>query len=748
MKAIQYINRTTPWFVSSRNTTLWFISSRNIINTLVLLFLLSSTLLAQTKITGTVIGQSGEALIGANVFIKDTYDGASTDVNGKYTFETTVTGGVVLIATYIGYEELTQKITLKANNNIDFSLKESINKMEAVVISAGTFEAGVGTKSEVLKPLDIVTTAGATADIAGALNTLPGTQTVGEEGRLFVRGGDGSETKTFIDGLQVLSPYSTTIPNTPTRGRFSPFMFSGTSFSTGGYSAEYGQALSSALILNTKEKSTQTRTDLSLMSIGAELSHTQSGAKSSLAVQGAYYNMAPYNSVVSQSVDWVKPSETIQANLAARQQVGTNGMLKVYGNISTNQLSMYWYDLLNPTEKTLVTIKNNYVYGNASLKNTLGDSWSYKTGVSYTLNTDDITLKNEEVKETTKGVHLKSVFSGDITNKISLNTGAELLYSESEQAYKRESDGFENRQSYQNPLIAGFAEADIYFSNNLLARVGGRVEYTSLNNRAYIAPRVSLAYKTGENAQVALAGGSFQQAATDDLLRINNTLDFEKADHLILNYQVVNPNQTFRIEGYLKRYRDLAKFDSNDQFNPAAYTNTGEGYAKGIDLFWRDNKTIKNMDYWVSYSFLDTERDYRDFPTIAVPTFASSHNLSIVSKYWVNSLKTQFSGTFSVASPRTYNNPNTPEFNGELTPAYIDLSLSVSYLATQSIIVYGSVTNVLGRDNIFGYTYSEAPNSQGNYIGQANELPAPRFLFVGVFITFSKEATLNQLRSL
>jgi len=160
------------------------------------------------------------------------------------------------------------------------------------------------------------------------------------------------------------------------------------------------------------------------------------------------------------------------------------------------------------------------------------------------------------------------------------------------------------------------------------------------------------------------------------------------------------------------------------------------------------NKTIKNMDYWVSYSYLDTERDYRDFPTKAVPTFASAHNVSIVSKYWVNSIKTQFGGTFSLASPRTYNNPNTTEFNGELTPAYIDLSLSVSYLATQNIIVYGSVTNVLGRDNIFGYTYSKRPNSQGEYIGQANQLPAPRFMFIGVFITFSKDATLNQLKSL
>ncbi len=763
--------KITGTVTDKANPTPWFVSPRNIINILALLFFFSSTLLAQTIVTGTVTGQAGEPLIGANVFIKDTYDGASTDVNGNYSFETTATGEVMLVVTYIGYEETTQKITLRSsasqplklkiergkatdgtqkttNNIIDFSLKESINKMEAVVISAGTFEGGSGTKSEVLKPLDIVTTAGATADIAGALNTLPGTQTVGEEGRLFVRGGDGYETKTFIDGLQVLKPYGTTIPNTPTRERFSPFMFSGTSFSTGGYSAEYGQALSSALILNTKEKPTQTRTDLSLMTIGAELSHTQSWAKSSLAVQGAYYNIKPYFNVVKQTNDWVKQPESAQANLAGRQNVGNSGMLKVYGNISTNQFSFYQPDILDPSLKTLISITNNYGYGNVSLKNTIGNSWTYKTGVSYTVNTDDINLENETIKETTKGVHIKSVFSGDISDKVSLNTGAELLYSESRQHYISESDGFENIERYQNPLISSFAEADIYFSNNFLARVGGRVEYTSLNNQVYVAPRVSLAYKTGENAQIALATGSFQQAATDDLLRINNTLDFEKADHLILNYQVVNPKQTFRIEGYFKRYRDLVKFNPNDRFNQMAYTNTGDGYAKGIDIFWRDNKTIKNADYWVSYSYLDTERDYRDFPTKAVPTFASTHNLSVVYKQWVNSLKTQFSGTFSFASPRTYNNPNTKIFNGATTPVYVDLSLSVSYLATQSIIVYGSVTNVLGRDNIFGYEYSNRPNNEGVYMARANMLPAPRFFFVGVFITFSKDATLNQLKSL
>ena len=711
--------------------------------------LLSTTLAAQTQISGSIKDKSGEVLIGANIFIKDSYDGSSSDVDGVYSFETSQTGDVVLVVTYIGYEEQNTNISLTGDAlQINIFLKESINKMEAVVISAGSFQGGTGTKSEVLKPLDIVTTAGATADISGALNTLPGTQTVGEEGRLFVRGGDGYETKTFIDGMQVLEPYSLSIPNTPTRGRFSPFMFSGTSFSTGGYSAEYGQALSSALVLDTKEKPTQTRTDLSLMSVGAELSHTQSWAKSSVAVQGAYYNMKPYFNLINQTTNWEKEPESGQVSFAGRKNIGNTGMLKLYSLFSSQHLVFYQNDILDPTVKYRIDLKNNYVYANTSIKNILSDSWSYQAGLSYTRNSTVIRLEDETIEESTKGGHFKYTVAGDLSSSVTLNTGAEILYSEGSQDYKRHSDGLANIVAYENPIISTFAELDIYISNNLLARVGGRLEYEATNKSVYAAPRISLAYKTSENSQIALAAGSFQQAPVDEFLRINNNLGFEKADHLILNYQLLTSNRTFRIEGYIKRYRDLVKFSPDDKFNPANYQNSGSGYARGIDVFWRDNMTIRNADYWVSYSYLDTERNYKDYPSRAIPSFASNHNLSVVYKHFVNSLKTQFSGTYTFASPRSYNNPNDSEFNGSVTPVYLDLSLSISYLAVQNVIIYASVTNVLGRENVFGYNYSNAPNDQGEFVGLPNKLPAPRFLFLGVFITFSKDSTLNQLKSL
>jgi hypothetical protein len=73
-----------------------------------------------------------------------------------------------------------------------------------------------------LKTLDIVTTAGSAGNIIAALH-LPGTQSVGEDGRLFVRGGE-MKPQTFVDGIRVAQPYNATIGNVPTRGRFSPFV--------------------------------------------------------------------------------------------------------------------------------------------------------------------------------------------------------------------------------------------------------------------------------------------------------------------------------------------------------------------------------------------------------------------------------------------------------------------------------------------------------------------------------------------
>ncbi|WP_332913878.1 TonB-dependent receptor [Algoriphagus boritolerans] len=221
-----------------------------------ILFLWIQTLgFTQTILSGKVLDEKNQPLPGVNVFLKGTFDGASTDQNGSFRFETTESGTQILVFSMMGFksQEVVVELSAKIFEVPSLILKEEFNELNTVTISAGAMEASDEKKSVILRPLDIVTTPSAMGDIVGAFQTLPGTSTVGNDGRLFVRGGDASEVGIFIDGLRVGNAYGTTAGNVPTRTRFNPNLFKGTFFSTGGYSAEFGQALSSALALNTKD---------------------------------------------------------------------------------------------------------------------------------------------------------------------------------------------------------------------------------------------------------------------------------------------------------------------------------------------------------------------------------------------------------------------------------------------------------------------------------------------------------------
>ncbi len=343
------------------------------------------------------------------------------------------------------------------------------------------------------------------------LNTLPGTQTVGEEGKLYVRGGDDYETKTFVDGMRVIKPYYTTIPNTATRNRFSPFMFKGTSFSTGGYSAEYGQGLSSALILSTKEKADQTRTDLTIIPFGIEAAQCLSSEKTSLAGKVGYFNMKPYYAVIPQNIDWIYPPESVDANLAFRNKTGKTGIIKAYGNFTWSTSQMYQYSIDEPAVKTAMNLDNLYGYFNTSYKNSLGRKWSYLAGASYSINQDEYTFDTVAVNDHTTGGQLKLAFSGDINSRISLNSGMDVFVKDNNFTYSNSNEDIYNTLSFRELIMAAFLEADIYFTSSFLARIGVRSEYCNLNNTYTFDPRISLAYKLGISQALHLPTGPFSK---------------------------------------------------------------------------------------------------------------------------------------------------------------------------------------------------------------------------------------------
>ena len=726
-----------------------------------LLLTLAGQLLAQTTTTlsGTVRDQSGRALPGVNVFLKTTFDGASTDSLGQFRFITKQTGTLPLVVTLLGYQAQEQAIALDGKTQrFTFTLKEVRKQLGAVTITSGTFEAGGDKRNTVFSARDVVTTAGASADVAGALNTMPGNTRNGEEGRLFVRGGAAGETRQYLDGVPLQSPYNASVAGVPARGRFSPMLFKGMAFSTGGYSAEYGQALSAIVALQSEDLAPETQTGISLLSLGGlSLSHQQRYERSSVAVTGDYLNMRPYFGLVPQRL--LAAFQSAGGSVALRQRTGAAGMVKAYGAVNQQRIGVLQSEPEWEAGRP-VNLQANNVYLNTTFRSPLRRGWSVQTGAAATRDvqtarigvrdTQTQAVRDQARHELEQSLVGRLVLTNDSASAYwNLKLGVEGLAQSNKQRYEFAPQ--DTSFGFTEQRLAGFAESDIALSNKLVGRIGGRAEYSGVLRRWNAAPRLALAYQVNEKTQLSGAWGYFYQTpASDILLRAENQqLRFERAQHFQLTYLRSHNNRTLRVEAYAKTYTQLVRYDQNAPqhllipFDPATCRSTGRGYANGLDVLWRDRKSIKNADYWVSYGLLDTRRQQRLDPELAVPTFAARHNLSVVGKYWLAKLHTQVGAIYTYNSSRAYHNPNeTAGYNQGRLPSFQDLSLNASYLTTlwkNFTIVHVACTNVLGRENVFGYRYAAQPDANGLYASTAVRPSAPRMVFVALLISINKK---------
>jgi hypothetical protein len=710
-------------------------------------FLLTTVLFSQITISGKIVDEKGKPVAAANIFIDGTYDGTSSSEVGEFTFETKTKGNQTLVVSFLIYDTLKTLIDISNAKNLTIKLRESVTSLDAVVITAGTLEAGDKSRVSVLKPLDIVTTAGSAGNIIAALQTLPGTQSVGEDGRLFVRGGEANETQTFVDGIRVAQPYGSSTLNIPARGRFSPFLFSGISFSTGGYSAEYGEALSSVLLLNTQDDPDQNKTEMALMTVGIGLGNTQKWKKSSLTLNANYTNLAPYQVLIPQNVDWNSPFQSLSGETVYRYNFN-NGILQVYASFESSKFDIN-QESINSPDKIRVDLNNNNFYMNSSYKGVFGNNWQITTGLSYGYSNNKINLNLDTVSNDENAVHLKLKMRKSFSDRLKLSFGADYFITKFNEDFSPTS-GLIFTNGYQSNIAAFYSEVDIFFSKNWAAKVGVRAANNALLNETAISPRISFAYKMAKNSQFSFAYGDFTQTPNADYIKYSRYHQFEseKASHYILNYQYNKNGKIFRAETYFKDYRNLVKFDTETALFNSNYSNNGSGYAKGLDLFWRDGKTIKNLEYWISYSYIDTERDYRNFPAQVTPNFVADHTLSIVTKYWISDLKSQVGFTHSFSTGRPYNNPNETQFMNGKTKTFNNLSFNWAYLLSPQKILYFSVSNVLAIQNVFGYEYANKPNDIGFFDRKEIIPTADRFFFIGFFWTISNDKKDNQLLNL
>lgn len=722
--------------------------------TLVVLLLMQIILgFSQTKISGTVQDVKGTKLAGVNISIADSYDGGTSDLNGHYSFTTSEKGEAIVFFSMVGYVPCEHKLTISKDSvKLDVILKENTEELDAVVVTAGSFEAGDKKRAAtVLTPLDVVTTGGVNADIVAAIKTLPGAQQLGEQEGLAVRGGATYETNQYIDGLLVTNPFYTGPPNIAQRGRFSPTLFKGTIFSTGGYSALYGQALSSALILESVDLPEQSQAYLSLSSAfwGGGVQRLADNKKSSWGIEANYTNVSPYYNIVKQNVDFYTMPEFLTTEGNFRVKTPSGGIIKYYTYFSKSKTGIATPNIDYPQFNNNLDINNTNWYNNLTWREYLNHDWKMNLGLSYSYNLDKFHQQVYDAKGNPVSLSPSSVDS-----VFNFNANTRKNFAQGKAIFEKKMAGnniirfgadywFEDddntlgeyNKTLTDNLVAVFAESDVYLSRKLAVKLGGRTEYSSILNRWNVAPRVSAAYQINKVSQVSVAYGMFYQKPQSNILLATTKLQYQQASHYIVNYNYNAIGRSMRVEAFYKTYTDLIK-------TTPTYNNSGDGYARGLELYWRDKVTFGSFfDYWVSYSYVDTKRDYLNYPERMQPNFAANHTATLVTKTFIPALQTGFNITYSLASGRPYYNlmrdVNTNNYyvaDKGKTKMYNDMAFSVNYLTNvfgAYAIFVASVTNVFGQKHVFGYNYST-----NGAVKQPITLTADRFYFVGVFLSW------------
>lgn len=720
---------------------------------------------SQVKISGKVAFRN-KGVPEVNVTLKDTYDGATTDAQGNFSFETSERGDHILTFMHPKYENVEKIIHIDDQGAfVNVDLKEQISEIDAVVVSAGSIEASDKKRATtLLTPIDIYTTAGADGQISSALTYLPGVQKVGETEGLFIRGGTGTESKIFMDGSLINNYFSNSVPGIAGRDQFNPSLFKGNIFSSGGYSALYGQALSGALMLESVDLPDQSSYSVGISPIflNAGFQRLSEDKNYSYGATLGYSLLSLMNKVINFNTDFIQAPKGLNSDLNFRIKTKSGGFFKYYGMYDTNEMGVRTESLEPGYDLALVRLKGKNTYHNLSFRQKFG-KYLLNAGASYAYNRSDLNfstqtndIESDKTRLLTDGnyINFKTVLERKI-NKISAVRGGVELNDANEKL------NFEQiNKNYKDLISSVFVETDLGFSNALSAKIGVRAENSSFLNKSNMAPRFALAYRLATNWTTSFAYGIFFQNPESKYINSPAKLGFQKAQHYILQVQRASEGRNLRLEAFYKKYDELVKTmnitpDNNqNQQIQTAFNNNGYGYAKGLELFWRDKKTFENIDYWISYSFLDSKRDFMNYPVSLKPNFASAHTLSAVAKRFIPEWKLGVNLSYTYAKGRPYydiltqNSTNVIRHEGTLKD-YNALNISFNYLpnlgkkdAKAFTVLVLSISNVLGTKNVYGQNFSIDGARSSSVVPPVNT-----FIFVGAFISFGVDRTQDAINN-
>ena len=686
----------------------------------------------QVLVRGVVRDASGAGVPDASLYLRDTAVFAVSGADGHFELTAPLTGDATLVVVHAGFRAFEKRLSLHAEPvtlDVVMQVETHADQVEVAAAVAPPEPAA----AQKLATLDIYRTPGTDADPMRAVQMLPGIVKIDEGAGLFVRGGDVSETATYLDRALLFHPYKYETPTGGFFGTVPPYLISGLSLSTGAFPARYGDALSGILELTGLDRPQQTSASLNLGLAAASASlAVPLGDHVGLRFSGNQSFSRLLYDVNPGSQHFQQYPAGYDLNFSFYADAGSAGKFKISAFADRDRVGVevqqdaFTGILSSESRNRLVSLNWEKAFGAwlaIATVSTAAFRQTTRTGVLDLASRDSSESLRLDLSRSVDGWVVRA---GTETARLGTQSQGAIPVHGGDLAGVGGTLPWSDNQNEWRTGVYGELEHTLgRFTVNLGARAD---RFFAL--RAWgVDPRASVAYALPHKQRLRLGWGIYHQAPSPDYLdhQVGNPyLRPMRATHLVAGYEfgVESEPVYLRVEGYRKEYSRLPLEDATTNFNDRGY-----GLARGVDVFLKLHPRGP-WQGWAGYSYLQARRLYTpfdDFQRYDIPTTAYSPDfdiphtwqleveralpaaISIGASFRLASGKPFTPVTGSVATPEGYY-PVFGSINSDRLPLYQRLDLSVSKTHSlghkAAMILYLGVTNALNHRNVFAYSYS------------------------------------------
>jgi hypothetical protein len=709
--------------------------------------------------------ETGEPVIFTNVYLQQTNFGSTTDENGYFAITQIPAGAYQLQITYLGYDTLREKITIKPGAIITqkYFLTPASYEIEGVNVTARKTVARTETKTSVVKltPADIqkIPSVGGEPDIAQYLQVLPGVIFTGDQGgQLYIRGGSPIQNKVLLDGLTIYNPFHSI-------GLFSVFdtdLIRNADVYTGGFGAQFGGRISSVMDITTKDGNKKR--------ISGKLSANTFGAN--INIEGPLKKQISPDKgsasfIISAKHSYLDQTDDVFYNYASEDGLPFT-FTDLYGKLSFNSASGSKINFFGFNfEDNVKNYRSLSDFGWDSRG--LGSNFVIIPGQTPVLIEGYVGYSEYEAR-------MSDATTEDRTSSINgFDMGIDFTYisGDNNLKYGVSISGFTTDFYFKNNVERliqqreNTTELNGYFKGkfilgDVVIEPGIRVQYYASLSELSPEPRLALKWNISDKLRLKMATGLYSQnlisarsnrdvvnlfygflSGPDELpARFRDeeiTSRLQKATHVIagIEYDLTDYLST-NIETYYKNFSQLATLNRNKLYDEADYPEAPDylvkdfaveqGKAYGVDMTL--NYRRKGFTAYLAYSlgYVKREDEFDEY----YPYFDRRHNMNLTANYlfgqhedWEINARwnlgsgfpfTQTQGgygliTFGEGIQTDYTTVNEQfellygAYNEARLSYYHRLDLSISrlfFLGKHSKLkINAGVTNVYNRNNVF-----------------------------------------------